>query len=111
MTLPANKLVNLRRRVDRARRFPTNTCAASRHVHLMADCLSMGKRRYPMIDEEPEYIAGALYSVVESLWKARTEIERLKRKLGIDVEAEREARLQKAVEDFEKREASKGEAA
>lgn len=37
MTHPANVLKNLRRRVDRARAFPQNTCPASRHVHIMAD--------------------------------------------------------------------------
>ena len=69
--LPANKLANVRRRVSRARKFPTNTCPASRHVHIMADRLASGKG-YPMFAEEPEHCAGSLYSVLESLWKART---------------------------------------
>ena len=76
MTHPAWKLVNMKRRVNRARNFPTNTCPASRHVHLIADCLAAGKP-YPMIDEEPEHVAGSLYSVLESLWKARTKLARL----------------------------------
>lgn len=80
---PANKLENLRRRVSRARRFPTNTCPASRHVHIMADCLTR-KGGYPMLTEEPEHCAGSLYSVLESLWKARTELARLKRRDDTD---------------------------
>lgn len=75
--LPANRLSNVRRRIARARNFPTNTCPASRHVHLMADALSSGKG-YPMLTEEPEHCAGSLYSVIESLWKARTELAKLK---------------------------------
>lgn len=77
MTHPANKIDNLRRRVNRARRFPTNTCPASRHVHIMADCLSGRDRAYPMLTEEPEHCAGSLYAVLESLWKARNELARL----------------------------------
>lgn len=69
---PANKLSNLRRRVARARKFGENTCPASRHLHLMAEALATGKR-YHMFDEEPEHCAGAMLSVLESLWKLRTE--------------------------------------
>lgn len=71
MTLPANKLENVKRRAERARRFPENTCPASRHVHLMAKALAKGKQYY-MFDEEPEHCAASLFSVLESLWKART---------------------------------------
>ena len=74
---PANKLPNVRRRVDRARRFPVNSCPASRHVHIMADCLTR-KGGYPMLTEEPEHCALSLYSVLESLFKARTELAALK---------------------------------
>ena len=76
---PANKLENVRRRVNRARRFPVNTCPASRHLHIMADALSMGAKQYPMLQEEPENCAGSIYSVLESLWKARAELARLRR--------------------------------
>jgi len=76
---PANRIVNLRRRVNRARRFPINTCPASRHVHIMAEAL-LRYGRYPMATEEPEHVAGSLLSVLESLWKARTELQRLKGK-------------------------------
>lgn len=74
---PSNKMANLRRRVNRARRFPDNTCPASRHLHLMAERLAVGKK-YPMLDEEPEHCAGTMLSVLESLWKARSELARLK---------------------------------
>jgi len=68
---PANKLENLRRRVDRARKFPDNTCPASRHLHMIAEALAAG-RPYPMLTEEPEHCAGSMLSVLESLWKLRT---------------------------------------
>lgn len=69
--LPHNNIRNLRRRVRRARRFPINTCPASRHLHMIAEHLASGKP-YPMLDEEPEYCAQTMLSVLESLWKART---------------------------------------
>ena len=69
---PSNEMKNLRRRVNRARNFPTNTCPASRHLHIMADALMSGG--YPMLQEEPEHCARSIYSVLESLWKARTNL-------------------------------------
>lgn len=74
-----NDIGNMRRRVDRARNFPMNTCPASRHVHIMADRLASG-RGYPMLTEEPEHCARSLYAVLESLWKLRTKLARLERK-------------------------------
>lgn len=76
MTLPANKLSNIRRRVARARRFPKNTCPASRHLHMMADMLANPRKPRANIEEawEPEHIALTMYSVLESLWKARTKL-------------------------------------
>lgn len=59
------------RRTNRARNFPTNTCPASRHLHLMAECLAKGKP-YAMFDEEPEHCAITMLSVLESLWTLRT---------------------------------------
>ena len=76
-TLPPNRMVNLRRRVNRARNFPVNTCPASRHVEIMADNLMRYGKDY-LLDTEPEHCAGSLYSVLESLWKARTKLARLK---------------------------------
>lgn len=73
MTIPANRLPNIRRRVARARQFPKNTCPASRHLHMIADALASGKP-YPMLQEEPEHCALTMYSVLESLWKARTKL-------------------------------------
>lgn len=75
---PANKLQNVRRRVNRARRFPDNTCPASRHLHLIAERLAAGKK-YPMLDEEPEHCAGSMLAVLEALWKARTKLAELAR--------------------------------
>jgi hypothetical protein len=65
-----------RRRTNRARRFPANTCPASRHVHMIADALASG-HRYAEIDEDPKHCGASMLSVLESLWKARTQIARL----------------------------------
>jgi hypothetical protein len=72
---PANKLNNLRRRVNRAKKFPNNTCPASRHLHIMAETLVKGKKNF-----DDSQCAGAMLSVLESLWKVRTELTRLKNK-------------------------------
>jgi hypothetical protein len=45
----------------------------------MAESLAKGKK-YPMLDDEPEYCAITMLSVLESLWKARTELARMKKK-------------------------------
>lgn len=66
------RLINQRRRVQRARRFPQNTCPASRHLHIMADALATGQI-YPMFQEDPEHCAETMLSVLESLWKLRTQ--------------------------------------
>ena len=74
---PANRLANVRRRANRARAAKVCvTCPASRHVAMMADCLSTDGY-YHMLSEEPLHCATGMYSVVESLWKARAEIARL----------------------------------
>jgi hypothetical protein len=65
-------LANQIRRTNTACRFPTNTCYASRHVHMMAEALSKGEK-YWMFEEDPEHCATSLLSVLESLWKLRTE--------------------------------------
>ena len=70
-------LKNLRRRVDRARDFPGNTCPASRHLHAIAEALA-AHRTYPMLTEHPDYCAETMLAVLESLWKARTELAKLK---------------------------------
>ena len=73
---------NLIRRVRRARNFPVNTCPSSRHVQMIGDYLIRGQP-YPMIEDEPEHVGASLLAVVESLYKARTEIDRLRAKLGM----------------------------
>lgn len=50
---------------------------------MMADALGKGEV-YHMANDEPEHVAGSLYAVVECLWKARTELKRLKDS-GVDV--------------------------
>ncbi len=70
-------LAALRRRVNRARKFPSITCPASRHLHMMADGL-LSKYGYPMLQEEPEHCAETMLYVLEALWKARTELKKLK---------------------------------
>lgn len=58
------------RRAGEARNFPENTCPASRHLHIMADCLLQGG--YPMLTEEPVHCAESLLAVIASLWEARS---------------------------------------
>ena len=65
------RLKALKRRVKRARNFPVNTCTASRHLHLMADCL-LKYGDYPMFREEPEHCAEAILAVIACLWEARS---------------------------------------
>lgn len=69
-------VINLRRRVNRARQFPGNTCAASRHLHLIAEQIIAGKPCHMLI-EEPTHCAESMLAVLEALWKARTELARL----------------------------------
>lgn len=92
MTLPANKIENVRRRANRARNFPENTCPASRHLHMMAENL-IRYGKYPMFEEEPEHCAGTMLSVLESLWKARTELAK-----GRPVDASLDAKTDAALD-------------
>lgn len=61
----------LRRRADKARRFPINTDPCSRHLHIMADYLSKGQP-YPMLQEEPQHCAESMLVVLACLWEGRT---------------------------------------
>lgn len=71
------------RRMQRARRFPTNTDPASRHVAIMAAALSRhGTGAYPMLNEEPRHCAASLAATVGELWRTRTENERLRKRLA-----------------------------
>jgi len=89
---------NMIRRVNRARNFPTNTCSSSRHVQMIGEALIRGKP-YLMIEEEPEHVGGSLLAVVEALYKARTEIDRLRAKLGMP------SRCEEALARFEREQA------
>lgn len=79
---PANRPRNILRRLNRAAHFPINTCPSSRHAAMIGEALIYG-RPYAMLHEEPEHCGGSILSVVESLWKARTEIDELRAKLGM----------------------------
>lgn len=70
------RLTNLRRRVARARRFPENTCPASRHVQMIAEALLRGRTWW--VTEEPEHCAESMLAVVASLYKARTRLARVR---------------------------------
>lgn len=67
---PANKLENLRRRVDIARNAPGVTCAASRHLHEIACELDELGDSGSLINE-PSHCAESMYAVLEELWKLR----------------------------------------
>jgi len=73
---PSNRRRALRARANKARKFPTNTCPASRHVHMMADYLSTDGY-YQLFEDEPLHCAGSLYATVSALWEARTRIAAL----------------------------------
>jgi hypothetical protein len=68
------RLKALRRRVNKARDFPNNTCGASRHLHMIADALS-SRKPYPMLQEEPEHCAESIYAVIAALWEIRSAAE------------------------------------
>lgn len=63
------------RRLDAARDglFPTKTCPASRHVHMIVEALldSKGSLARDLTGYEPDHMAGSIASVLENLWKAR----------------------------------------
>ena len=63
-------LRNLKRRIARARRFPTNTDPYVRHVQTIGEYLAAG-RTYHMIGDEPLHVAVSLLTTVEALYKLR----------------------------------------
>ncbi len=71
------EIAKLRARANKARKFPANTCPASRHVIAIADAL-VSKRRKASIEEiwDAEHMAESLYSVVGSLWIARNSVSK-----------------------------------
>ena len=74
----SDELRNLKRRVERARRFPANTCPASRHLHGMALQLARGWT----LQDDPSHAAESMLAVLEALWKTRAELARLKGATG-----------------------------
>lgn len=70
-----DSLTRSRKFANRWRDFPTNTCPASRHLHLLADELAKGKIPF-MITEEPKHVADSIYATIGSLWKARSRLKR-----------------------------------
>lgn len=60
-----------------ARDFPANTCAGSRHAALMAEHL-IRRGPLPMLTDEPRHCGESIAHTVAALWRARTEIERLR---------------------------------
>ena len=84
-------------RAEAARRFPKNTCGASRHAEHIGVALVLGEP-YPMLTEEPAYCGESILAAVASLWEARTEIERLTAER--DRKAAELANLQVAFNDW-----------
>lgn len=64
---------SLLRKLDRARRFPVNTCAASSLVEIVGrDLLKRG--RSWMIEDEPEEVAEAMLATVLALRRLRNKV-------------------------------------
>lgn len=64
--------------MTKARQFPDNTCPASRHSQRIAEVLMGGNGKCQMIDDDPAHCGESIAATVTALWKARTEVERLK---------------------------------
>lgn len=75
------ELDRLRRRVNRARRFPSNTDPCSRHLHLMAEALCSKRGVYHMLDEEPDHCAETMLVVLHALWTLRNKSPEYKREV------------------------------
>lgn len=75
---PSWNLKALKASVNKVRKFPENTCPASRHVQMMGEYLPT-KRGYPMLHEEPEHCAQSMLATVLSLYEARSELARWRR--------------------------------
>jgi hypothetical protein len=73
---PSNKLNNLRRRVNRVR---VHTCPASRYLQLIAEHLIQYGHCH-VIKEDPKGCAATMLAVLESLWKARIQLEKRRAK-------------------------------
>lgn len=64
-------------RADEMRRFPPNTCPASRHAQMIGEALAR-RKRYVMLEDEPDHCGGSILSTVASLYEARSENARLR---------------------------------
>lgn len=73
---PSWEIKNLKKRIRKARKFPHNTCPASRHVQMMGEYLPT-KSGYPMLQEEPEHCAQSILVTVLALYETRSELSRL----------------------------------
>ena len=82
MTEPTDRkrIKALVRAVDKARDFPVNTCAASRHTEQIGEALAK-RRLYMMLAEEPAHCGESILATVKALYEARTEIKRLEKLL------------------------------
>lgn len=63
----------LRRAANKARKFPSNTCGASRYLHGIADDLALGGTK--RVVDDPQGVAERIYAVITALWKARSKLE------------------------------------
>lgn len=64
-------------RMDAARNFPTNTCAASRHAALIAENLITDGISHDTRDD-PKHAGESIAATVGALWKARTAVAGLR---------------------------------
>lgn len=59
----------LRRAANKARKFPANTCGASRYLHDLADELATGT--ITVVVDDPRGVAAHIYTVITALYEAR----------------------------------------
>lgn len=59
----------IRRAANKARKFPANTCGASRYLHELAGELEQGN--LTLVEDDPRGVAGHIYVVITELWEAR----------------------------------------
>ncbi len=65
-------LQDAKNRAEEAKKFPVNTCAASRHLYVMADFLSRKKSDLPIEEVwDRDQMAESIYAVLADLWELR----------------------------------------
>lgn len=79
--LPPNKLSNVKRRAFKAfkKAFPHSTCPASRSLLSFAEIAATIEFSTHILWDK-EDVQRTMYSVLESLWKARMELNKLRKK-------------------------------